>query len=317
MIASTRACDFSLSGVAVSLPEKTVDTHRWAARCRLPDADARARALIDNGVMQFHDAMGESPVALAVRAVAALLRQTGTAPETVDTLVYTHTIQTSVIAPPASTLQQIQSETGLCQALAFSIAQQHCVSPMAAIHVLHALSARPRPVECAIVVCADVIGSECDRLRAIQDLALHSDGACAMLLERNGTHDVIAGLHLYTDGRFFRGTDDALQPIPDDRYYWSAFSTMRSAIRQAGITPGDVTHVLPHHVNLPGWTRLMAMLSIPEERLYTANFARIGHVFGADPFINFHTCTDRNAGGWSLLFSCGLSGCFGAMVIRH
>jgi 3-oxoacyl-[acyl-carrier-protein] synthase-3 len=75
--------------------------------------------------------------------------------------------------------------------------------------------------------------------------------------------------------------------------------------------------VLPHHVNLPGWRRLMAMLSIAQNRLFTRNFARIGHVFGADPFINFHDCEDKVAGERSLLFSSGLAGCFGAMVVRH
>lgn len=122
---------------------------------------------------------------------------------------------------------------------------------------------------------------------------------------------------MYADGRSFRGTDEDLQPVPDDRYYWSAFTTMRAAIQQAGITTREITHVLPHHANLPGWFRLMTMLSIPRERLFTANFASIGHVFGADPFINFQTCSNREPGGWSLLFSCGLAGCFGAMVVRH
>jgi 3-oxoacyl-[acyl-carrier-protein] synthase-3 len=205
----------------------------------------------------------------------------------------------------------------LNRALVFSITQQHCVSPMTAIRVLQLLALRRPKFRRAIVVCADVIGSHCDRLRAIQDLALHSDGACALLLERDGHRNTIAGLHVYTDGRSFRGTDEDLQPVPDDRYYWSAFTTMRAAIRQAGITTREITHVLPHHANLPGWFRLMTMLSIPRERLFTANFAPIGHVFGADPFINFQTCSNREPGGWSLLFSCGLAGCFGAMVVRH
>ncbi|KVE85492.1 3-oxoacyl-ACP synthase [Burkholderia cepacia] len=315
MIASQQDSSLALSGIAFSLPDRTVDAHRWAQRCGQPST--RARALIENGVTQFHDAAGESPVTLAVDAISSLLRDTRIAPETIDAFVYTHTIQTSVIAPPASTAQQIQSQTHLNRALAFSVTQQHCVSPMAAIRVLQALAMRQPSIRRAIVVCADVIGSHCDRLRAIQDLALHSDGACALLLERDGHRNAIAGLHVYTDGRSFRGTDEDLQPVPDDRYYWSAFTTMRAAIQQAGITTREITHVLPHHANLPGWFRLMTMLSIPRERLFTANFAPIGHVFGADPFINFQTCSNREPGGWSLLFSCGLAGCFGAMVVRH
>ncbi|SEA60610.1 ketoacyl-ACP synthase III family protein [Paraburkholderia sartisoli] len=305
----------SLSGIAFSLPHRTVDASTWASRCGFPGA--RASALLRNGVTQFHDAGAQSPVTFACEAVSALLEETGTAPSSIDALVYTHTIQTSVVAPPSGTAAFIQSRMGLNHALAFSVMQQNCVSPMAAIYVLRRFTAGRRPIRRAIVVCADVIGSGCDHLRAIQDLALHSDGACAILVERGSRHNRIAGLHLYTDSRYFRGTDDDLQPVPDDRYYWSAFTTMRTALAQAGITGSELTHVLPHHVNLPGWSRLVAMLAVPQERLFISNFGRLGHVFGADPFINFHTCPRRQPGTWSLLFASGLAGCFGAMVIRH
>jgi 3-oxoacyl-[acyl-carrier-protein] synthase-3 len=282
----------SLSGIAFSLPSRTVDANTWARRCGFPEA--RASALLRNGVQQFHDAAAASPVTFACEAVAALLEDTGTTPPSIDALIYTHTVQSSILAPPAGTAALIQSRMGLDRALAFSVMQQNCVSPMAAIRVLRVLTTAGRPIQRAIVVCADVMGSGCDHLRAIQDLALHSDGACALLLERRADRNSIVGLHLYTDARYFRGTDDELQPVPD-----------------------DLVHVLPHHVNLPGWSRLMAMLSVPHERLFTTNFGRLGHVFGADPFINFHTASRGQPGSHSLLFSSGLAGCFAAMVIRH
>ncbi|MBB2930587.1 ketoacyl-ACP synthase III family protein [Paraburkholderia silvatlantica] len=305
----------SLSGIAFSVPAQTVDANTWARHCGF--TEARASALLRNGVQQFHDAAATSPVALACEAVSTLLERTGASRASVDALIYTHTIQSSVMAPPAGTAAFIQSRMGLDRALAFSVMQQNCVSPMAAIRVLRVLTIAGRPVQRAIVVCADVMGSGCDHLRAIQDLALHSDGACALLLERDTDCNCIVGLHFYTDGRYFRGTDDDLQPVPDDRYYWSAFTTMRAALRQAGVTGNELVHVLPHHVNLPGWSRLMTMLSVPQERLFTANFGRFGHVFGADPFINFHTAPRGQPGSCSMLFSSGLAGCFGAMVIRH
>ncbi|WP_042264351.1 ketoacyl-ACP synthase III family protein [Paraburkholderia heleia] len=315
MPASAHDPVLSLAGIAFSLPAQTVDAHTWARRCGLPET--RAIALLGNGVQRFHDAAATSPVALACEAVSALLERTGTSRVSVDALIYTHTIQSSVMAPPAGTAAFVQSHMGLDRALAFSVMQQNCVSPMAAIRVLRVLTIAGHPIQRAIVVCADVMGSGCDHLRAIQDLALHSDGACALLLERGVGRNGIVGLHLHTDGRYFRGTDDDLQPVPDDRYYWSAFATMRAALRQAGVTGNELAHVLPHHVNLRGWSRLVTMLSVPQERLYTANFSRLGHVFGADPFINLHTAPHGQPGSCSLLFSSGLAGCFGAMVIRH
>lgn len=305
----------SLSGIAFSLPPRTVDASTWARRCGFPET--RASALLRNGVQQFHDAAAASPVTFACEVVSALLEDTVTPAASIDALIYTHTIQSSVLAPPAGTAAFIQSRMGLNRALAFSVMQQNCVSPLAAIRLLRVLTIAGRPIQRAVVVCADVMGSGCDHLRAIQDLALHSDGACALLLERDTDRNGIVGLHLYTDARYFRGTDDDLQPVPDDRYYWSAFTTIRAALRQAGITGHELVHVLPHHVNLPGWSRLMAVLSVPQERLFVANFGRLGHVFGADPFINFHTAPRGRPGSCSLLFSSGLAGCFGAMVIRH
>ena len=315
MSVTPSAATLSLSGVAYSLPKKTVDAHTWARRCGVPAA--RAHALLAEGAQHFHDANGASPVTFACQAVSALLDETGVSPASIDALIYTHTIQTSVMAPPSGTAQCVQSRMGMTHALAFSVTQQNCVSPMAAIRLLHALTHNERPIRRAIVVCADVIGTGCDHLRAIEALAFHSDGACAMLLERDRARNRIKGLHLYTDARFSHSTDEYMQPLPDDRYYWSAFSTMREALVQANITGDELAHVLPHHVNLAGWSRLMTMLGVPLARLHVANFAPIGHVFGADPFINFQSYLQAPAGEHSLLFSSGLAGCFGALVIRH
>jgi 3-oxoacyl-[acyl-carrier-protein] synthase-3 len=305
----------ALSGVAYCLPDKVVDVYTWASRSGQPSE--RAIALSNNSARRFHDAAGQSPAELATKAVHALLAAEHAAPDSIDVLVYAHTIQSSVLAPPASTAHQIQSKARLVNALAFSVTQQNCVSPFAAIRIVQALMEHNTSIMRAIIICADLITPGCDHLRAIQDLALHSDGACALLLEREGTRNRIESLYLHTDGRFFRRMSDGLQPVPDDRYYWSAFSTMRAALRQAAVLPDEITCVLPHHVNLPGWRRLMAMLGITQDRLFTDNFARIGHVFGADPFINLQDCKGRPPGERSLLFSSGLVGCFGAMVLRH
>ncbi|CAB3803106.1 3-oxoacyl-[acyl-carrier-protein] synthase III C-terminal domain-containing protein [Pararobbsia alpina] len=305
----------ALSGVAYCLPDKVVDAHTWATRCG--QSAGRAAALSNNEAQRFHDAAGESPADLATKAVRALLAAEHATPDSIDALVYAHTIQSSVLAPPASTVHQIQSEARLTGALAFSVTQQNCVSPFAAIRTVRALMAHNPSIMRAVVVCADLIAPGCDHLRAIQDLALHSDGACALLLERGDTRNRIESLYLYTDGRFLRRMRDELQPVADDRYYWSAFTTMRAALGRANVQSDQIACVLPHHVNLPGWQRLMAMLGIAQDRLFTHNFARIGHVFGADPFINFHDCEGKLPGGRSLLFSSGLVGCFGAMVVRH
>ena len=305
----------AISGIAYCLPGKIVGVHEWAARCG--HSAQRATSLARNDAQRFHDASGESPADLATKAVRALLAAADVAPDSIDALIYAHTIQSSVIAPPAGTAHHIQSRARLTRALAFSVTQQNCVSPFAAIRTVRALMANNSSIVRAVVVCADLIAPGFDHLRAIEDIALHSDGACALLLERNGIRNRIESLYLYTDGPLLREPIHGVQAAPSDRYYWSAFSTMRAALGQAAVRPDQLICVLPHHVNLPGWHRLMTMLGIAQERLFTRNFARIGHVFGADPFINLHDWDCKTAGRPSLLFSSGLLGCFGAMVVRH
>lgn len=302
------------SEIAFHLPERVVSVEEWGRRTHQPRD--RIQALWANGVRDFHDAMSQSPVEMGIQAVRLLLVKALVPPRSIDLLVYTHTVQTSVAPPPASTAGLIQTSCGLSKALCFSISQQNCVSPMMAVRVVRHMMASNPAIRRAIVITVDLMGHAADSIRAILDLALHSDGACAFLVERDAARNQLIGDHIYTDGRLFRGTDENHEVVPDEKYHWSAFATMRSALQQAGVLAQDLKRILPNHVNRAGWRLMLSMLKLPEERLCSQNFGRIGHVFGSDPFINF--CQEeKDPGAPYLLFSSGLAGCFGAMVLRH
>lgn len=300
--------------LAFYLPERVVTVEEWGQRTGQPAG--RIRAMLEHGVRFFRDAGSQSPIDMGVKAARLLLAKALVAPRSVDVLIYTHTVQSSVAPPPASSVGLIQAACGLDKALCFSIAQQNCVSPMVAIRVARHMMARNPAIRRAMVVSVDLMGTAADGIRGILDLALHSDGACAFLVERDSPRNQVLGYHLFTDGRFYRGTDENHDLVPDEKYHWSAFSTMRTALRQAGVQALDLERILPNHVNLAGWWLVLSMLKLPPERLFTHNFSRIGHMFGCDPFLNF-AFEDKRPGGHYLLFSSGLAGCFGALVVRH
>ncbi|HLO96936.1 MAG TPA: 3-oxoacyl-[acyl-carrier-protein] synthase III C-terminal domain-containing protein [Burkholderiaceae bacterium] len=306
--------DIGIPDVACYLPERVVTVEEWGQRTG--QTTRRIDALIANGVRCFHDALSQSPMDMGVKAVRLLLTKAHIAPRSVDLLIYTHTVQGSIAPPPASTAGFIQASCGLQNALSFSIAQQNCVSPMLAIRIARQMMARQPHIRRAIVVSVDLMGTAADGIRGILDLSLHSDGACAFLVERDAPCNRVLGYHFFTDGRFFRGTDENHELVPDEKYHWSCFATMRSALQQAGLRAQDLSRILPNHVNMEGWRLVLSMLRLPPERLYTANFSRLGHVFGCDPFINF-LHERKEAGGHYLLFSSGLAGCFGALVVKH
>lgn len=300
--------------LACYLPERVVSVEEWGRRTGQPRQ--RVEAMLANGVRHFHDAMWQSPVDMGVKAVRLLLTKARIPPRSVDLLIYTHTVQSSIAPPPAGTAGFIQASCGLQKALCFSIAQQNCVSPMLAIRVARQMMARHARIQRAVVISVDLMGTSADGIRGILDLSLHSDGSCAFLIERDAPRNQVLGYHFYTDGRFFRGTDENHELVPDEKYHWSCFATMRSALQQAGLRATDLNRILPNHVNMEGWRLVLSMLRLPPESLYTANFSRLGHVFGCDPFINFlHEL--KQPGGHYLLFSSGLAGCFGALVLKH
>lgn len=303
-----------IADLACYLPERVVSVEEWGLRSGQPPE--RVKALAANGARHFHDAASQSPVDMGVKAVRLLLSKSSIAPSSVDLLIYTHTVQSSIAPPPTSTVGYVQAACGIDQALGFSVSQQNCVSPLLAVRLVQQMMARHPRIQRAVILTVDLMGTAADGIRGIRDLALHSDGASALLIERNASVNRVLGHHFFTDGRFFRGTDENHELVPDEKYHWSCFATMRAALTQAGLRPSDLDRILPNHVNRAGWQLVLSMLRLSEDRLYTANFSRVGHVFGSDPFINY-LHEDKQPGGRYLLFSSGLAGCFGALVVQH
>lgn len=299
-----------LRGVAYSLPRRQRTIGLWGERRGEPAE--RIEALIANGVFHYYDADDQPVAEMAAAAIEALVRDTALSPDEIDVLIFTHTLGQSVACPPNSTTSFLQRRFGFARARCFSLAQQNCVSIFAGLKAAHAMMAGNPAVSNVVIVTADHVPAIMDHHRAIGDVAVHSDGACALLLTRGWPERRLLGVANRADAQFYEA--DITEVVPNANYYISTIATMRSALSKAAVRREEVSWLLPNHVRLPAAHKLMDMLRLSSASLYTANFAAKGHVFGADPFINL--VDSRPApGDIALLCSTGTSGCYGAAVI--
>jgi 3-oxoacyl-[acyl-carrier-protein] synthase-3 len=96
-------------------------------------------------------------------------------------------------------------------------------------------------------------------------------------------------------------------------------AVLREALDRAGFSANEVTLVLPHNVNRLSWRQVADSMGIPLERIFLDNVAKLGHCFGADPFINLSDARSAGKvrpGDIVLLATAGLGATFAAMVVR-
>ncbi|GAB3976129.1 hypothetical protein GCM10029978_062190 [Actinoallomurus acanthiterrae] len=93
---------------------------------------------------------------------------------------------------------------------------------------------------------------------------------------------------------------------------------LRQAISEAGLSPQEITMIVPHNVNKSSWRSVIRELGFDGDRIYLENVPRYGHCFGSDPFINLASMRDEGRlrdDGVYLLAAVGLGATYAAMVI--
>jgi 3-oxoacyl-[acyl-carrier-protein] synthase III len=286
---------------------------------------AQVALLQAHGVAHFHQAGPGAAVLrdMAADAIGSALEQARLAPGDIDALAIYQTVPCNTVAPPASLGAQLRERCGLDKALAFGVQQQMCVSPVVAMDVLRTLFRRRPHWRHALVVGADtILLSAC---RSLGGVGIHSDGAGALVLSREGgsrvrglvTYNEPEGMQrlahvpgLAEEGGQFDGYAESAN------YLWTLISVLRRILQQAGVQPAALASVLPNNVNLPAWQAAMKALRIPAERLFTSNIARTGHVFGSDIAANLSDSGALRTPGLHLVFASGVGGCFGGFILE-
>lgn len=295
---------FGISHTAYYLPETVGEVRSWA---RETGRSAACVSQLEHaGVRYFRDAAGESVASMATKAIKALMASSRLAPDTLDCMVYTHTLQASV-APPPMSLPRILCDTfGFVHADAFSFAQQHCASALAALRLIRAMFVARPALGRVLLVGADAMPVASERL--IEGVGLMSDGACAALLERDAPINRLLAVRTHSSGLAWQGVLGHQESRLSAQYFLSARQLITAVTVDAGLETTAIQRVLPHHLDLPAWNSVISSVGIPQERLFSRNFSRIAHVSVSDPIINLTDCTSLEPGSPFLLFSQGVGG---------
>lgn len=163
-----------------------------------------------------------------------------------------------------------------------SLTMSHCATGLSALALADALLV---PGERALVLVGEKAFHP--RIRLIKDTTIMGEAAVAVLLGREPGRLVVLGTHTRHDGvasvsRGHPGEEPGL-----GRSYTEAVAThVVEALGRFGIALDAVALVLPHNVNMASWLAVARGLGLPPGRLYLGNVGRLGHCFGADPFLN-------------------------------
>ncbi|WP_321855985.1 3-oxoacyl-[acyl-carrier-protein] synthase III C-terminal domain-containing protein [Paraburkholderia tropica] len=302
--------DLGIPHVAFHLPPHINDVRDWG-RCTRQRI-ATVQDLVQAGMHCYHSANGQTAIGLAASAIQRLMVVSTVAPRDVDCLIYVHTLQGSIAPPPQSLPGLLCDRFGFTNAEAFSFAQQHCASALGALRVIRAMFAARPHLKRVLLVGADVMPLASERLMKAEGIL--GDGAFAAFIERGAATNRLLAIAMHASGAGWQGVLEHDESRLAAQHFFTARRLIMHAVQQAHVALDDIERILPHHLDLPAWHRLLDSLRIPRDRLFSKNFARIGHVTVSDAFINLAQCHDLVPGRPFLMFARGVGG-FSAVAL--
>jgi len=303
--------DLGIPHVAFHLPERVDDVRGWGKRTG--QKSATVQNLERAGMRYYRNANGQNALGLAASAIQRLLVVSGIAPGEVDCIVYVHTLQGSVAPPPMSLPGLLCERFGFANAEAFSFAQQHCASALGALRAIRAMFAARAHLKRVVLVGADAMPLESERL--VQAEGILGDGAFAAIIERDATVNRLRAIATHASGLGWRGLLAHNESRLAAQNFFTARRLITQTVHEAHFTLADIQRILPHHLDLPAWHRLLDSLHVPQDRLFAENFARIAHVTVSDAFINLADCEALIPGRPFLLFARGVGGFSAAALL--
>jgi 3-oxoacyl-[acyl-carrier-protein] synthase-3 len=306
-----------ITAIAYLLPGAPVPLEALAAQGRL---DTSVEVLREFGFEFVH--ISDVPAdELALQALQRLLTDSAIEPESIDVLIYAGAIPQSHRVATGGRLEdfsypvaRLQYECGLTNATTAAVGQAGCTGLMAAIDFaagqLHANPAWRR----AICVSADVLPPDASREIIVNVI---SDGACAVLVERDAMRNRILATRRVSKGYYWDSTERNNEIIA--AYFPTARSIVRDILASLDLAPADISLVIPHNVSRRSWNILLPLIGVHPDRLFADNIGRKGHVIAADNYINLKDATDAGRvqeGDRLLLFNFGFGAAWAATILE-
>ncbi len=264
----------------------------------------------------------ESSHTLATAAAKKLLETTNIDRASVGALFYAgatpgcHVVETpdplSAFNYPVA---QLQYELELIQATAFGLSQAGCVGLMASVALARDFLLSHQSASRALCVSADVLPAGGKREMIYNVI---SDGACAVLLEKECERNRILAYRQITKGYYWNSITQKNEITA--AYFPTARNIVRDTLADADLEPLDISCILPHNVSLRSWEILLGLIQIDREKLFAENIGKLAHVIAADNWINLRDATDAGRlchGDKLLLFTFGFGANWACMILEH
>jgi 3-oxoacyl-[acyl-carrier-protein] synthase-3 len=309
-----------IAGIEYALPECQMTLQDLQVAGRL---DSGAERLMEFGFEKVH-VSSEPAETLARRAVEKLLRRGNVDPESVSAVFYAGAIPGSHSVPGTNgefltgfnyPVAGLQYELGLRNAATVGISQVGCMGLMCAVRCAWDFLLANPDARRVLCVSADVLPPEAPR-EIIYNVI--SDGACAVLVEKDSVLNRIVTQRQITKGYYWNSVERKNEIVAS--YFPTARHIVNETLATAGIRLDDLAWVIPHNVSLRSWEILLGLLGLPREKLFADNIPAKGHVIAADNFINLKDAGDTgklHRGDKLLLFNFGFGANWGCLVLEH
>jgi 3-oxoacyl-[acyl-carrier-protein] synthase III len=307
-----------ITAIGYALPERVVDLATLHEGGLL---DSPVDVLAEFGFRCIH--VSDRPAdEIALVALRRLIDEHEIDPESVDALLYAGAIPESHrVADDGAALEgfnypvaRLQYDCGLINATTIGIAQAGCTGLMSAVALAaDHLRANPKARR-AVCVSADVLPA--DRKREIIYNVI-SDGACALLVERDAVRNRILAYRHIAKGYYWNAAVRKNEIVA--AYFPTARTIVRETLDARGLSANDIALVVPHNVSLRSWQILLPLLGVSPDRLFADNIAAKGHVIAADNFINLKDAWDRGriaAGDRLMLFNFGFGANWACLLLE-
>ena len=249
--------------------------------------------------------------ALAVRAGRRTLRAAAVEAADVDGLVLCSTLFPADVAAHGELIASVLCGLELGSVPVTGITLNRCANMLAGLQVAAAMVAGGRH-RTVLVITADRVAAEPER---ITDFALFSDGAASCLVMRR-PDDAPESYRWVADAY---AQDPAVLGRANEISADLSRTANQRLFAEAGVGIEAVDGLLHNNIYLPIVTMKEVQAGFDQSQLDTANIARVGHCFAADPLINL---ADRwsagaiRAGGLYLLAS-SVSGLRLCVLLRN
>lgn len=267
--------------------------------------ESDAGLLADFGFDRVHVASAESPYDLALVAARRLLAEHDVAPDSIDAIVcggapsaLSFSAASGADAGAAGLLTtarfrypgtRLQHDLGCHRAAILGLDQMACATLFGAVRVARALCIA-EGLERVLCVASEFFPANAGR-EALYNCT--SDAACAILVERGATRNVVRAAATVSKGYYWDA--DAMREEVVASYFPTAVHVVDRVLADAGWSRDSVRWVMPHNISTRSWRVLMGLLRLPGARLWDANIATRGHTLAGDNFINLRDAMDAGA----------------------